>query len=608
MFTGSKATEDYQPASSAAESSALVQEVTDLCVAFHPHTDIRLFPQDGEAILFWKSRTAQDWVVTRVSVAPNPKGLRTALEYCSLIFTDEIFARIGRNPFRTRELRLHEKARTQFLEEKSDPVHVDLSELTAVVRPSRANGTGAGILEPNLPNSTASTPENFKALRDYSNYAEDQGQTPKTFATWWSSTGDVPNGYFEIVLRAVPPKPLSLREVMVEAKALVAYTKESLPNTSTTDSVASDLSRSILAKTDKLMGALDSVAARSDMDSVSEFQVRMSELSGQSAQIASDIEAFRTRVRQSLDTSESAKLDEAGDRFQNLSRILPKVPHPNPFAAQKAASSGNSIQATAPRTPSIPKEGGKTGGGFNPVLIAVPVLLAAGAGYFILNKPGGTPADIKKPTPSATAKASNGTVKSNGNTTADPVKTLLTAKESAVLAGAKGSAKKEAKAEALKSGALADAQIDQITFEAIRAEYRKQLKESDYKKAFESNSAWNYAKFEQGMPKLTLGVRGEAIAGATEGASERKIQALQSANEEQRRQEQRQEQQEEQQREAQARAERQREERQREERRETRRSTPPKTTTRKESKPAASEKPASSKPKPSEGSAKETGL
>ncbi|GAB4452081.1 MAG: hypothetical protein OHK0029_02400 [Armatimonadaceae bacterium] len=645
MFTGSKATEDYQPSASAAEPSALVQEVTDLCVAFHPHTDIRLFPQDGEAILFWKARTTEDWVVTRVGIAPNPKGLRTALEYCSVVFSDEVFQRIGRNPFRTREFKLHEKARQQFLEQEAEPLDVDLADLTAVVSvppvPAQ-NGTGEaplieisengseGALEAEeeqaneadkpagkpsgsskvvlleLHEMGKATPANFRALKDYANRVEEKKQTPQTFATWWSSTGDVPDGYFDIVLRAVAPKPLNLREAIAEVKALNSYTKESLPNAPAGDAVAASLANSILSKADDLLSRLNSVAARSDMISVGEFQAELAEASGLANQISGDAENFRSRILTSIPRNESAKLDEVADRFGALGRELSKVPHPNPFSAgtptaatPAAPASSGSISKTA--RPLSEPENPQKSGGVNPIGIVVGVLAvgAVAAAVFIPRDKGTEPASgTNSPTPVASVAATPETAPTTKPSPKAPpaaasVKEILTEKQELILNKAKGTAENEAQDEATKKGPLNSKRVDEITLAAIRAAFKEVLTADQFKKAFTGANAWRFAQLKENIPTLTLEVRAGAEAGAAAGATmyeaNQKIEALER-----------------QKLAAEAAAQRAEQQRERERRAAERQSTPrPSSTPRPTPKKTETPKPPS---KPSEGSAKSTGL
>src|SRR5687767_7321264 len=105
---------------------------------------------------------------------------------------------------------------------------------------------------------------------------EIKGTIP-TFASWWSSSGEVPAGYFDIVLRAQPPKALSLREALEAVTTAATDTKEHLPNTVSTDSVANDLMRGILGKADTIVNQLSGVATHINTLSVEEFQANLAE-------------------------------------------------------------------------------------------------------------------------------------------------------------------------------------------------------------------------------------------------------------------------------------------------------------------------------------------
>lgn len=538
LFTGSKATEDYQPAASAAESPALVREVTDMCVAFHPHTDIRLFPQEGESLLFWKARTTGDWVITRVAVAPNPQGLRTALEYCSVVLSDADFVKLRRNPFRTRDLHLHEKVRQEFLDKHMEPFDFDLANDTVVLSsPNRNSGNGTSTPSDSGPALSAdrlSTPENVTALHTYAQTMEEVKGTIPTFASWWSSSGEVPAGYFDIVLRAQAPKALSLREALEAVTTTATDTKEHLPNSVSMDSVANDLMRGILGKADTIVNQLSGVATHINTLTVEEFQANLAEAATLSNQVAGDLRTLRKRMENTVTDSEGARLNNLAVRYELLFRELPKVRHPNPFttvvvrpdASKKNTTTGNIPRPTngAATTTTTLKSNGRQGGGINPIAIGIGVLAVGGAvtAAVLMSKPKDTP---KQPTPkpaaSSSAPAPTG---QNGKAASDPTKDLLSKKQNAILSGAKTQAEKDAKTSALKSGNLDESQLDGITLQAIRDGYEKELSDAEFQKVFSGAKAWNYAKFKQALPTLTLDVRGSAIAGNAAGTTERNSQ------------------------------------------------------------------------------------
>ena len=210
LFTGRTATDDYQPSATVGEKPALVKEVTDVCVAFHPHSDIRLFPTSGEAILFYRAKSTGEWIVTRVATAPNPDGVRTALEYCSVVLTQEDFKRLlGGNPFAAAEKGgLLDRVREHFLSGAKTPV------TAAALTPVALRGGKLSGEAPPLPFGAegTSTPENAKIIQDYFAARNPSNGNPPTFATWWSSGGSVPSGCFDIVLRAPVARAVSLRD------------------------------------------------------------------------------------------------------------------------------------------------------------------------------------------------------------------------------------------------------------------------------------------------------------------------------------------------------------------------------------------------------------
>jgi hypothetical protein len=514
MFTGSTATADYQPAASAAESPSLVKEVTDMCVAFHPHVDIRLFPKDGEALLFWKARATLDWIVTRVTTAPNPEGTRIALEYCSLVFSDEEFAKLGFNPFRARDFSLHDQVRQQFLNHRVEPLLFALpsddieSGRGYTANGHGANGTNGVVSSPTsatpLSADSLSTPENFKALRDYCDSLSrgDAPRPPKTFATWWSSHGEPPAGYFEIILRAAVPKPLEIREGKAAIEALVAQTKESLPTAPADDANAVALAQNILKKSDELGVMFSTAASRVNTESADDFRARMDEASAHARGIAEDIGIYRKRLEPTLTTADGARMDELIGRYDLLYREMPKIRHPNPFAV-KSSDTTVSKRVTPPKSNATsvsnvgatkPTKGGQSA--FNPMYVMVALVLA-GVVFGAWKVFGGKTPETK-PTPRASAKPGNGG-KTGGAITpaADPVKAILLKYENSITEMAKRAAGDAAKKEAASDGeALSNSTAQKIAADAIKAAYKDKLPEDDYKKVFGSQD-WDYSKLEK---------------------------------------------------------------------------------------------------------------
>jgi hypothetical protein len=505
LFTGTKATEDYQPYSSTGEDPALVREVTDMCLAFHPHADIRLFPHDRDVFLFWKAGATGEWVLTRVSLAPNPDGVRTALEYCSLVLPDDELAEVRYNPFRLRDLKIHDLAREQFLKRNLDPIAF---ELPARASAPSSNGTGSSA-GPRISEDSLSTADNVRVLEEYSATHGDSGN-PITFATWWASTGKPPTpGYFDVVLRAAPPKVMTLREAADSASTLAAEAKASLPTPPASDTVAVEMARSLVTGTDAIVNSINAAASGLNTDSLEQFQGHLADASRLAVQVSGDLGAMTRRLGSGLTKIEEAHLTAIAEAYENLSRELLKVRHPNPFAARTEVNDG---RKKANGTKSA--VGGTSGGKFNPGLIIAPVAVAVIAfGAWKFATPGKTPPE--KPTPAASAKPTHSAATP---APANTGLTLLTKAQDEVTPIAKKKAQADARAAAkADKGELSETSIQKITLASIEASYKQKLSAEDFQKAYAETKGWDYAKFKQAITALVLTVHESAAIGAGEG-------------------------------------------------------------------------------------------
>ena len=535
LFTGSKATEDYQPFASAGEPEALIQEVTRMGVAFHPHSEIRLFPTKEDVLLFWQAKSTGDWIVTRVALAPNPQGVRTALEYVSLIFSAADLARLGHDPFRTLALGLHDKVREQFLAKKFEPISASLTVSTT--KPS-------GVVEAAgaVSSDRASTPENIAALQALSAGRGEGSPPPPTFATWWASGGDVPSDYFEIVLRAAPIQVLTLREAGEAAGALAAEIKASLPNSPAGDAVAAEMARGLLRNADTVSSEVAGAGSHLNDESADQFRGRLTEAARVAGQVSADLTAYGRRLGGGV-IHDASRLEGWASRYDALARDLPKVRHPNPFAAARNTTGATSSGAarTGAGSPTAGNSAAKTSNGaggngtkYGMIAAAVAVLGLGGFAAMQMKSGGGketagtastAPAPQSSPHIEANSRTS-GTVK---NPAEDDGLALMKKSQATILPSAKKQAQEEAKKAALAAGSagLSENAVEKITFNAVKMGYKETLSADDFKKSFTRSTPWTYATLQQALPTLIPTVHEAAVVGATEAKAAVALQAAQ---------------------------------------------------------------------------------
>ena len=557
LFTGRKATEDYQPSSSEGEDPALVKEVTNVCLALHPHSEIRLFPQSGEALLYYRAQTTGETVVTRVSTAPNPDGVRTALEYCSLILTASQFGTLlGGDPFvAARATDLFSLVRTRFLSGARTPIAAGTpsAKSAAKTAASAATLSDAPAFTVGAPGEEPlSTEENVAALESYCAAAAAAGKPIPTFATWWSSSGVVPPGIFEIVLRASAARAPTLREATDQLAEFAADLKSSLPKASADDLVANDLTRAILASVGAAQQSVTHAGAHINTETPVQFQTQLTEAALQCENLVRDITALTGRQTSGLDTINTLHLTTLALRAEELTRDLPRVRHPNPFGrrspapesdAENGASTTSSANGSARRdtsnTGTAPIYEGSKG------KIAIGVLVAAilGLGVWGLmshNAPPPKPAPhrpvkrVKKPgvppqnvaaTPLAGSVATPAS-----HATPLPAIAILIAKQILVEPVARDSAQEAASnAVKAKKGSLSEDALDAIVARAIDAGYKEFLPADQYAIAYAPGSKpWTYARYKAAIPNLTSSVYEAASGGVEEGKEALKLAAIQA--------------------------------------------------------------------------------
>ncbi len=528
LFTGTTVTADYEPTGSAGESPELVREVSNLCVQFHPHSEIRLFPQDREVYLYWQARTTGDHVVTRVSTAPNPDGVRTSLEYVSLVFDAEAFARIGNNPFQVRTLGLPDRVREAFLGQNRDPLSLGIP---ATLQTSP--GTGAAY----LPDKNAlSTPENIQALEEY--VAAGTTPLPPTFATWWVSRGHVPENTFQIVLRASTPQAMTLREATDLASEMASGIKSAIPNVSGGDAVASGLIASLLANSDAIIAEISAAADRVNSEGPDQFREHLADASRRSTQMSSDLAALEQR----LDNPAAAtRLAELAAQYKGFVPEVLKIRHPNPFGGRKNTGP-NQFASAAPVASLDNRNGGndhrdssRTSTSTSSRSTAAPKnnsgLIGAGAAAAVVivglaawklspsQKPTGSPAGTTKPAAVATPAPKQATpapvpVAAKPSPSLTP-EAMLQQYSRDILPIASLKAKSAATVSVTDNKKLPDeGDLRSITIKAIREAYREALPPADFSRVFGSGQEWTYARYRSALSTLLPSVRSAADTAA----------------------------------------------------------------------------------------------
>ena len=520
LFTGTTATADYEPTGSAGETPELVREVSNLCVQFHPHSEIRLFPRDREVFLYWRARTTGDHVVTRVTTAPNPDGVRTSLEYVSLLFDADAFAQLGSNPFLVRSLKLADFVRDAFLSQKRDPL--------SLMIPAGAESATPAVAPAPPENNALSTPENIQALEEY--VASGITETPPTFATWWVSRGYVPENTFQIVLRASTPQAMTLREATDLASDMATRVKSAIPNVSGGDAVATGLVSALMTNSDAIIAQISAAADRVNSESTDQFREHLADASRKATQMSSDLASLEKR----LDNPASAtRLAELAAQYQGFVPEVLKIRHPNPFGGRKNTTPSTFAGSTATAAAADTRNGNgysdksrqnSSGGASAPknnsVLIGAgaAVVAIAGLAFWKLapsaNKPavpgntgqGAIVAPAPKPPKQVAVKPSVPvTPEALLNQYADEVTPIAAAKARAAATLHVTDNKKEPD----------DADMKSISTDAIKAAYKETLPPADFAKAFADSEKWTYARYRKTLPTLLPAVRKAAGSAAT---------------------------------------------------------------------------------------------
>ncbi len=541
LFTGTTLTADYEPTGSAGESPELVREVSTLCVEFHPHSEIRLFPQDREVYLYWRARSTGDHVVTRVSTAPNPDGMRTSLEYVSLVFDAEAFARLGNNPFMVRTLKLPDQVREAFLNRRRDPL--------SLVIPAAAEKVPLTI-SPSLPeNNALSTPENVQALEAF--VAADATPLPPTFATWWVSRGHVPENTFQIVLRASTPQAMTLHEATDLAAELASGTKSAIPNVSSGDAVATGLIASLLANSDAITAEISAAADRVNTESPDQFREHLSDASRKATQMSSDLAALEKRLD---DPVVATKLAELAAQYKGFVPEVLKIRHPNPFGGRKNtgpsqfAASAPALKLDNRGSANDSSEGGRSSAGTNTNMMPAPrntgalIGASAAAAVVIVGLAAWKMAPSEKPTvktdnkpaavatPAAKPTTAVAVAPKPKPSPAPPVRpdSLLQQYARDILPIASLKARSAATVSVTNSKKVPGEDVfREITTKAIRDAYRETLPPAEFARAFGNGQDWTYSRYRRTLTTLLPAVRRAADSAAAVAFAE--IQRSQAA-------------------------------------------------------------------------------
>jgi hypothetical protein len=524
LFTGTTLTADYEPTGSAGESPELVREVSHLCVQFHPHSEIRLFPRDREVYLYWRARSTGDHIVTRVSTAPNPDGMRTSLEYVSLVFDAETFARLGNNPFAVRTLKLPDMVREAFLSQQRDPL--------SLVIPAGVETDPATNPASLPPNNGLSTPENLKELEEY--ITAGSATLPPTFATWWESRGHVPENTFQIVLRAATPQAMTLHEATDLAADLASGTKAAIPNISSGDAVVTGLISSLLANSDGVIAQISAAADRVNSEGPDQFREHLADASRKATQMSSDLTALEKRLD---DPAAATKLAELAAQYKGFGPEVLKIRHPNPFGGRKntapaqfaasapalkldnrSASNGSaesrrrSSEPTSRGTASAPRNNGALIGAGAAAAVVIVGLAAwqmapkeKPTGK-VASKPAAVATPAAKPTPAVAAKPSPPPITPDA---------LLQQYARDILPIASLKAKSAATVNVTNNKKVpGEDDLRTITTKAIRDAYREALPPADFARTMGSGEDWTYSRYRKTLPTLLPAVRRAADSAA----------------------------------------------------------------------------------------------
>ena len=329
--SGQRLSEEYGTTASAGISAALEDEVRTLCREFHTAVGVQEVPSAPPVLLFWKARKSQDWIITQVARAPRPAGHRVAYEYFSLVFSDDEFQLLGRNPLRALELNQHEELRELCKGGGASLLTVSLSEERSGPERHRSGGPAPDVVDIaeqfHSGGILPATRANREALPAYVDGAFAEDECPPTFATWWPSGQLPPSGDFAIILQAVPPRVLKPHEVTATVMELNACLKQALPPPG--DSLARRCFRSLLDGADQLNAIIDHAYLPAALDeSPAEWTSYPQQAAALCQRMAGDLQSYARGLPLGSD-EDTIRLIDLAKCYLDFARDLQKLKHPN---------------------------------------------------------------------------------------------------------------------------------------------------------------------------------------------------------------------------------------------------------------------------------------
>lgn len=346
--TGNTPTDDYQAVHSVDAKLGFVQEATRLCQTFHSACQTEA-PPEKPVVLFWRS-VSGEWVLTRVTHTSKGTGARTALDYYSVAMNRTAFREVGHNPMIALQTDLFDQVREQHAQGHLQPVLFPLT-LARKLRPV-PEGTEELSHQFEVGGRFAADSRHQQALERYCDLVTNDSRMPPTFATWWPSGRNTPEGVFHIVLQA--ESEASPRQV---AFALNAAVKEVLPDPLAGDASTSTLFQKIYAAAGKIQSLVDAALQNANSDAPEEWEERFGNASQEALLISADLLSYSKKLKGVIEADVSEQLNDLSSRYDHFSQVLARWKH-QPFrppfpqpTLTKSPGSGGLGQATPQGSP-----------------------------------------------------------------------------------------------------------------------------------------------------------------------------------------------------------------------------------------------------------------
>ena len=214
---GSTPEDDYRPVGSEGVGLKLLAELAQVCVAFHPHNDIRQFPKRRPVLLFFRANATGDSILLRIGLHRSAEGERLSLQYDGLILSATDLRYFGLDPFAPGDWKLFDRVQRAAT---TDAAGARLQVTRDAMPPSHALPTDADDWTFTSGTERVASDDEVDALERLCRLKAARGVTSPFFATWWESGKPVPPGYFDLVLRAPSPRGLTPRAVEETATRL----------------------------------------------------------------------------------------------------------------------------------------------------------------------------------------------------------------------------------------------------------------------------------------------------------------------------------------------------------------------------------------------------